>query len=222
MWRPIRTRIGPGASAASPSLVAATAPGAVGKAMKKASPWVSTSMPPCAAKSVSQHPAVLGKGLRICLGPQLVHELRRALDVGEQEGDGSGREITGHRPMMNRSEAPVTGRADKGVSDLSLRGPQAARHPHLSESPILIASVPPLGRDRRRRLDWERPLAASPARRRSPGFSSPCGCTRPFRREIDCDRIIKSNGDHRMANRWRLTPRPTPGTKTWPLCRNAP
>ena len=79
--------------------------------------------------------------------------------------------------------------------------------------PILIASMPPLGRDRRRRLDWERPLAASPARRRSPGFSSPCGCTRPFRREIDCDRIIKSNGDHRMANRWRLTPRPTPGTK---------
>ena len=41
-------------------------------------------------------PAVLGERLGVRLGAERVQELRRALDVGEEEGDGAGREIVSH------------------------------------------------------------------------------------------------------------------------------
>ncbi len=43
---------------------------------------------------------MLGERLGVGLGPQFVQELRRALDVGEEEGDGSGREVAPHRSIM--------------------------------------------------------------------------------------------------------------------------
>ena len=39
---------------------------------------------------------VLGEGVRIRFRTQLVQEQRRPFDVGEEEGDGSGREIVSH------------------------------------------------------------------------------------------------------------------------------
>ena len=51
VWRPIRTRIGPPASASLATRAAATAPAAVGKATKNASPCVSTSTPPWSANA---------------------------------------------------------------------------------------------------------------------------------------------------------------------------
>src|SRR5437588_11698205 len=48
---PMRTRIRPWANASCASRAAPNAPGAVGKAMKKASPCVSTSAPPCRAQA---------------------------------------------------------------------------------------------------------------------------------------------------------------------------
>ena len=79
------------ASAAAPS-----APGAVGKATKKASPCVSTSTPPCAANASRRIAPVLGERLRVALRPELVQQPGRALDVGEEEGDGAGGKIAPH------------------------------------------------------------------------------------------------------------------------------
>ena len=45
---------------------------------------------------VADQPAVLGKRLRVALGSQLVQELRRSFNVGEEEGDGAGRKIVSH------------------------------------------------------------------------------------------------------------------------------
>ena len=44
--------------------------------------------------------AVLGERVGICLRTQLVKEPGRALDVGEEEGNGSGRQISLHERMM--------------------------------------------------------------------------------------------------------------------------
>ncbi len=51
VWMPTRTRIGPERRASVIARAAASAPGAVGKATKKASPWVSTSTPPFAVQA---------------------------------------------------------------------------------------------------------------------------------------------------------------------------
>ena len=75
---------------------AARAPGAVGKAKKNASPWVSTSTPPSAAQCLADHAAMLGESLRIGLGSELVQQSRRALDVREEEGDRAGGEVGPH------------------------------------------------------------------------------------------------------------------------------
>ena len=40
--------------------------------------------------------AVLGERIGVGLGAELVQELRRALDVGEEEGNGAGREVVAH------------------------------------------------------------------------------------------------------------------------------
>ena len=51
VWMPIRTRMRPGISASRAAAAAASAPCAVGKATKNASPCVSTSTPPCPPKA---------------------------------------------------------------------------------------------------------------------------------------------------------------------------
>ena len=75
---------------------AASAPGAVGKAKKKASPCVSTSTPPSVRAGLADDAPVLGERLGVALGAERVQELRRALDVGEEEGDGAGGEVVAH------------------------------------------------------------------------------------------------------------------------------
>jgi hypothetical protein len=45
---------------------------------------------------VSYDPSVLAERVGIALGAQLVQELRRALDIGEEKRDGSGREVGAH------------------------------------------------------------------------------------------------------------------------------
>jgi len=57
-----------------------------------------------ANEGVSQYPPVVGECLRVCLGPELVQQLRRALDVGEHEGDGPDRKILPHSPPSCTSE----------------------------------------------------------------------------------------------------------------------
>ena len=42
------------------------------------------------------YPAVLGELVGVRLGAERVQEPRRALDVGEEEGDGAGREVVAH------------------------------------------------------------------------------------------------------------------------------
>ena len=42
------------------------------------------------------HAPVLGERLRVALGAELVQQPRRALDVGEEEGDGAGGEVVSH------------------------------------------------------------------------------------------------------------------------------
>ena len=100
MCRPMRTRIGPAASDSVSRAAAATAPGAVGKAKKKASPCVSTSTPSSARACLADHAAVLGQRLGVRLRAELVQQPRRALDVGEEERDGAGRERLAHAWIM--------------------------------------------------------------------------------------------------------------------------
>ena len=47
--------------------------------------------------SFTDHAPMLGKRLGIGLGPELVQQLRRALDVREEEGDGAGGKVAPHR-----------------------------------------------------------------------------------------------------------------------------
>ncbi len=95
----MRTRIGPGASAASASPAASSAPTAIGKATKNASPCVSTST----AERFAQDAAMFGKCMRIVLDAELVQQLRRALHVGEEEGHGSRGEIAPHGCMIHHA-----------------------------------------------------------------------------------------------------------------------
>ena len=53
---------------------------------------MSTSTPPCLRERVPQSPPVLGEQLGVARAV-LLEEPRRALDVGEEEGDGAAREV---------------------------------------------------------------------------------------------------------------------------------
>jgi hypothetical protein len=55
----------------------------------------------------SDQATMLGQCFRIPLGAELVEQPRRALNVGEEEGDRSRREITPHNGIMRQSEADV-------------------------------------------------------------------------------------------------------------------
>ena len=49
---------------------------------------------------IAQHAAVLGERLGVRVRPERVQQPRRALDVGEEEGDGAGREIRPHDAVL--------------------------------------------------------------------------------------------------------------------------
>ena len=65
--------------------------------------------PAVARAGLAHHPPVLGQRLRVGLGAELVQEPRRALDVGEEEGDGAGREIAPQGIIMRQSKVYVIG-----------------------------------------------------------------------------------------------------------------
>ena len=90
------------------SEAAASAPGAVGNATKKASPCVSTSTPPLSGTCVPDHCPVLGERLRVGLCAELVQQRRRAFDIGEEEGDGAGRKLGAHAWIIRRCRGPAT------------------------------------------------------------------------------------------------------------------
>ena len=75
-------------------------PAAVGNATKNASPWVSTSTPPCGRERLAQDAAVLGQRLGVAVGPELAQQPRRALDVGEQERHRPAGQVLSHEPSM--------------------------------------------------------------------------------------------------------------------------
>ena len=50
-------------------------------------------------------PPMLGERVRVRLGAERVQEPRRALDVGEEEGDGAGRQVRSHSAII-RPPAP--------------------------------------------------------------------------------------------------------------------
>ena len=84
------------------SEAAARAPGAVGKAKKKASPCVSTSTPPFPVHASRIDCPVIGERSCVLLRAELVQQRRRALDVGEEEGDGAGRKLGSHDGIIRR------------------------------------------------------------------------------------------------------------------------
>ena len=54
--------------------------------------------PAVRCERLAQNAAMLGERLRVVLRAQLVQQPRRALDVGEEEGDGAGGEVVPHAP----------------------------------------------------------------------------------------------------------------------------
>ena len=57
---------------------------------------------------LANQPAVLGERLRVRIGAECVKELRRSLDVGEEEGDGTEGEVGPHAArIMQRVRRPV-------------------------------------------------------------------------------------------------------------------
>ena len=94
---PTRTLIGPATSISVKAEAASSAPGAVGNAKKKASPCVSTSTPPSAAHASRMTRRCSASASAYGLGAELVQQLRRPLDVGEQEGHRAGWKLRPHR-----------------------------------------------------------------------------------------------------------------------------
>jgi len=54
-------------------------------------------------KRFADDASVIGEGSRISLGAEFVQQVRRPLNVGEEERDCSGGEVTRHTVMMRRS-----------------------------------------------------------------------------------------------------------------------
>jgi hypothetical protein len=63
--------------------------------------------PPVAGEGLAHKTAVLGQGLRVCLGPQLVQEPRRALDVGEEERHRASRKVVSDHFMAKIVARPL-------------------------------------------------------------------------------------------------------------------
>ena len=96
VWRPTRTWIAPGANA---SVIARRGRERTGSRREGEEERVALGVHLDAALGGARLPdqaAVLGERLRVCLCAELVQELRRALDVREEERDGAGREVVAH------------------------------------------------------------------------------------------------------------------------------
>jgi len=91
----MRRWIRPSASASVIVCAAAIAPQAVGNAKKKASPGYRLR-PALGSGRLADDVSVFGELIGVRLGAQLVQQLGRSLDVGEEEGDGAGWEIGSH------------------------------------------------------------------------------------------------------------------------------
>ena len=106
-------RCGPGSvlgqRARSRSAAAASAPGAVGKATKNASPWVSTSTPPWRGERPRAGCAGARPARRHSVGAELVEQPRRALDIGEQERDRAARKLVAHEKKHRARRAHCLG-----------------------------------------------------------------------------------------------------------------
>jgi hypothetical protein len=96
-----------------------------------------------ANERVSQSPPVLGECLRVRLGPEIVQQLRRALDVGEHEGNGSDRKIVPHcrhHHARARSRASMSDRlfvSRRATSEPGfgrIRTPQTSRSLRVAEA----------------------------------------------------------------------------------------
>ena len=74
---------------------------------------------------LADHSPVLGQCLRVGLAAEFVQELRRPLNVSEEEGDGAGRKVLSHNAIICGAEARVQSqsfeRGSRWASVLSLK-----------------------------------------------------------------------------------------------------
>ncbi len=89
--RPIRTVIGPAASADLPFACSLQRAGRAGERVEEGVALRVHLDAAVSAERLPQHAPVFDQGLVVRLGPELVQQLRRALDVREEERDGAGR-----------------------------------------------------------------------------------------------------------------------------------
>ena len=100
MCSPARTLIGPGASASVSAFAAASAPGAVGKATKEGVALRVHLYTALGRASLTNNAPVLGERVRVSRYAEFVQQPRRALDVGEEEGDRPSREVVSHAVII--------------------------------------------------------------------------------------------------------------------------
>ena len=150
--RPMRTWIGPAAKAPVIASAAASAPAPWGMRRRMRHP----ACPPRRRRGqqAARTSPMLGERLGVGLGPELVQQLRRPLDVREEEGDGAGRKVAPHRRQI--SSLPMRNPVANAAATKSTSARNAKRMtPATSERPL-----------RRRRGRAGR--GAGPERTRSP------------------------------------------------------
>ena len=121
MCRPIRTWIGPVGSASVIAFAAATRSRRRGKGEEERVALrvhLDSTLP---SAGLADHAAVLGEGDCVRVGPELVQQLRRALNVGEEEGDGAGGKVAPH--MRHHAPKRDTRHARRGVVGRHARKP---------------------------------------------------------------------------------------------------
>ena len=100
MCRPTRTRIGPEASA---SVISSRRRERARRSRKGEEEGVALRIdldPAVAAARLADQAPVLGERLRVRIGAELVEQPRRALNVGEEEGDGARRKSRSHAGII--------------------------------------------------------------------------------------------------------------------------
>ncbi len=105
--RPIRTWIGPRDSAFGHRLCSGERSRRRGKGEEERVALRVHLDPTFDGARLADHAAVLGQRLGVRLGPELVQQLRRALDVREEEGDGAGGKVGTHGLDYLRVERPA-------------------------------------------------------------------------------------------------------------------
>jgi hypothetical protein len=105
--RPVRTRIGPEASALVSSEAAASPPGGRGPEGEEKGVALGVDLNASLCRAGRTHdPPVLGERFVVGLVSDLLEKLGRAFDIGEEEGDSPGGEIAAHeRSLARRSRA---------------------------------------------------------------------------------------------------------------------